>query len=297
MFASFACTLGTVRNTFIKAGVAQGDVNNEVALPLSVPLKSTNIIFGSDNGSTEKGTDSGCAEPDSDSTNGSLDGTSDCDSTSSDCDSDMLQQVTEQCCPDENRCELEVQKSCLVTSDEQADVKMSSDPTTDMKSTPLSGHQSEVETVEKPSPVFNFRKVGAERARWADMFDDSDCEDCSPVVARVRAESIDAKVSPSTSEGDTPIAERKINRTAGRRKSLIDKALIEQQNPGKSKLRSSAPVFVPMALEAKATADGQKVCRQCGATGGQHYKFCNLCGAPFQQTCGFPPFGTSLLIQ
>jgi hypothetical protein len=86
------------------------------------------------------------------------------------------------------------------------------------------------------------------------------------------------QVSTTPSEASDATADTKTKRR-NRRKSLIDKAANEQQYPGRSRLRSNAPAFVPMAFEA-ASGD-KRSCKQCGTSCKQSQKFCNSCGTSF----------------
>jgi hypothetical protein len=137
---------------------------------------------------------------------------------------------------------------------------------------------------DEPSNASSLEKaVTKERVRWADVEDDPGHEvrasDANKLVTKDMTARPLPEVSTSPQEASDAISETKSKKTK-RRKSLIDKAAFEQQYPRKSKLRSNAPAFVPMAIEA-TTSDAKRVCKQCGNGGQPNQKLCNHCGTLF----------------
>jgi hypothetical protein len=242
-------------------------------------------------------------------------------------DIDMVRQLTEECWPDDTEWQPDVKKACSAKSVEASsdpDTNIEQSETDEKHSVVEVVESSSVASVEKEvsedaslepcsiveSPLFVekcsdpevvassatsdvARRSSTERVRWADVVDENDpaygsrASETSEVAKKGHVKTKPLLTScTSQEEGSDGGAETKMKRQH-RRKSLIDKAVQEQQQyPRRSKLRSSAPVFVPMALEVdrQACSDlGKKLCSKCGAAGEQHFKFCNFCGTSFSK--------------
>jgi hypothetical protein len=305
MFAALLCQ---VRSTFIEDGLVEDDAGkmNKLRRIKSEPGMSTKFQWDID--TIEKCSDS---EHDfSDSTQDIQNG----DDSSDSCfeDVDWYRQATPECWPVDSQWEPDMEEALLLQ--DQAGFE----PGTDNESSLLVGNRSDAEVVESSyasSLVFDKAQraesgnasspkkvVFEERVRWADIVDDPLTESCASDVKELATEDLtttplpamfashsdesDAtteikmkrQVSTTPSEASDATFDMKTKRR-NRRKSLIDKAASEQQHPGKSRLRSNAPAFVPMAVEVAST--DKRLCKQCGTNGKQNQKFCNGCGTPF----------------
>jgi hypothetical protein len=210
-------------------------------------------------------------------------------------DIDMVRQVTEECWPEEmssraTSCEASSESGTnieFMESDESlfvAEVVESSTVASVEKEESHEAVHAECSDVEVAALSLASRaekRSTTDRVRWADVVDELDAVE---VATRGDANSM-PEPSPCTSleEGSEGNTQTKLKRH-NRRKSLIDKAVQEQQQcpQRRSKLRSSAPVFIPMPLEVEKDL-GKKLCSKCGASGEEHYKFCNYCGTSFSK--------------
>jgi hypothetical protein len=309
MVASFAELLFKVRNTFIVAGHATDDVDNENEFSWNLPRHDSepwtmNVSSLSwDRDIKRKCSDSDVEFDSSDSTNESQNENPDWDPSSDSSDTmssfediDMVRQMTEECWPEEmssraTSCEASSESGTNIESMESDEslivaevVESSTVASVEKEESDEAVHAESCSDVEVAALSFASwaeKCSTTDRVRWADVVDELDAVE---VATRGDANSLPVP-SPCTSleeasEGNTQTKLKRHNR----RKSLIDKAVQEQQQypQRRSKLRSSAPVFVPMPLEVE-TDLGKKLCSKCGASGEEHYKFCNYCGTSFSK--------------
>jgi hypothetical protein len=280
----FAELLSHIRSTFIEDGLVEDDAMNKTHLRRceSEPWMSTHFRWDID--TIEKGSDS-------DSTQ---DPQNELDSSDS-CFEDVgwYRLSTAEYWPDDDsQWEPDMEQAMRVADEAR------SDPLTNVKSSSVVENRPDAEVSEtenrscllrdnveepKPSNASSLEKaVSKERVRWADVEDDPGHEVRAPAANILVTVDVETrplpKVFTSPDEASDAIFETKGKRTK-RRKSLIDKAAIEQQHPRKSKLRPNAPAFVPMAVEA--TSENKRLCKQCGNGGQPNQKLCNYCGTPF----------------
>jgi hypothetical protein len=330
MVASFAELLVKVRNTFIVAGHAKDDApceENEFSWNLprhdSEPWSMSVSSLSWDRDIKLKCSDSDVEFDSSDSTIESQNENPDWDPSTDSSDTmssfgeiDMARQVTEECWLDDAQWQPEAElasraTSCEASSESGTNIEFSesddnhsvAEVVEEINAAEASDevvlveHCSDVEVVALGVAPNIENGTTKERIRWADVIDEHELG--FDAVEAAKKDDVKAVRLPppctSPEEGGDGIALTKLKRS-NRRKSLIDKA-VQEQHPcppqRRSKLRSTAPVFVPIPIEAEKDA-GKKICTKCGASAEQHFKFCNICGTSFSK---LPTGFMSMLIQ